>query len=86
MVVIKRHKLRPSIQQVWYSMAEVAEAAGFVYKSGARKGELNTEMARAWLRRERAVIKRGRWWYTTKELLRRAFPHEAEDILAGLPR
>jgi hypothetical protein len=87
MQVIRRHKLRrPVIQQVFYSMAEVAEAAGFVFKVGRRKGELNTQLARRWLKRESAVIRKGRHWYTTKALLIRAFADVADEVLAGLPR
>lgn len=65
---------RALVGRVYFSMQEVADAMG----EDVRK-------VRRWLRREGAIVKRGRWWYTTKDLLRGAFPEAYDTVIAGLP-
>jgi phage antirepressor YoqD-like protein len=41
-----------------------------------------TERTRRWLTRERLLIKKGRFYYTTAAKLRRAWPEVIEELIA----
>jgi len=58
---------------VW-SVAEIAEIMNW-----------RTQRVRRWLLREKACSRSGRYYYTSKSQLRRAFPHAADEVIAHLP-
>ena len=60
--------------RILWSVAEVAEVLGWP-----------TWRVRRWLLREGACTRRGRYYYTCRSQLRRAFPHAADEVIANLP-
>lgn len=71
----KPHNAPAGPGRVIWSMAEVAEVMGW-----------ETRRVRRWLRKQDAVRRVGRQFYTSKGQLRRAFgPEAASDVIAHLP-
>lgn len=60
--------------QVWISMGDLARVLGW-----------STIRTKRWFRKNRAAVKRGGRWYTTRSLIRRAFPEEWEEVTSRLP-
>lgn len=60
-------------QEVMFTIAEVAKLMGW-----------RTERVRRWLVKRDAVTKDGRYFYTCRSMLRRAFPSAWEDLTARL--
>lgn len=64
----------PRPGRIYFSVAQIASVMGWpVYYT------------RRWLKKHDALIRRGRFWFTTRGLLRRRFPEEWDEILAELP-
>ena len=70
-IVRKRVALSP--RKIWWGMGEFAKATG-----------LSTEAARERLQKLGATVRHGRRLFTTRTLLRRAFPDEWVEIVAAL--
>lgn len=58
--------------KAYIEVAQIADAMGW-----------RTERTRRWLLREGAVFKKGRYWYTTRQLLMASFPEVYEDLVLG---
>lgn len=75
---------RALVIRQYYSVEDAAQLLGETFKRGPRKGELNTQKVRRWLKKEGALIKRGRFYYATRDMLRRAFPEAWDQIYAAM--
>jgi hypothetical protein len=62
-------------ERVWWSMAECAEA-----------WSVTVQVVRDRLRACNAAQKMGRLWYTSRGLLKHAFPKDWPDMVARLPQ
>lgn len=60
------------------------DAVYFPIADVARVLKWRVERTRRWLRREGALVRKGRYYYVTKPLLRAAFPEAWDDVCARL--
>lgn len=60
-------------RRIYFTCAEIAKVLGWT-----------TERAREWLVREKAVVRHGRHYFTTRGLLRRAFPETWSEVVAAI--
>jgi len=60
-------------RRVYFSMAEIAQVLGW-----------STKRTRQWLQREGAVVRHGRDYFTTRSLLRQAFPQTWSEVVAAI--